>query len=211
MATLTIETPMGWLTDDEARTLFVLAASLPEKPVIVEIGSWMGKSTVIMGTALKSTGKKGTIYCVDPWEATGDKDYVKALADHGMEPRDLYPTFIQNMEKHGLLDIVVPCRGRSEEAAEWLTLPEIDLLFIDGDHHEDAALLDLQLWVPKVKVGGIVAMHDFYSPEMLQLVEPELGIPGPYVAFTKYCDYAWLDAMLVNTLFVARRGFPLQV
>eukprot|EP00931_Biecheleriopsis_adriatica_P010600 TRINITY_DN111675_c0_g1_i1.p1 TRINITY_DN111675_c0_g1~~TRINITY_DN111675_c0_g1_i1.p1 ORF type:complete len:452 (-),score=61.71 TRINITY_DN111675_c0_g1_i1:235-1590(-) len=37
----------------------------------------------------------------------------------------------------------------------------LDLVFIDGDHEEDAVHLDLQAWVPRVRSGGIVAGHDY--------------------------------------------------
>lgn len=36
----------------------------------------------------------------------------------------------------------------------------LDFLFIDGDHSYDGCLKDFHQWAPKVKVGGILAMHD---------------------------------------------------
>ena len=46
----------GWLTVDEAIELYDLARSVPEQePVVVEIGSWQGKSTVVLGKGLSLT------------------------------------------------------------------------------------------------------------------------------------------------------------
>ena len=36
----------------------------------------------------------------------------------------------------------------------------VDLLFIDADHTYDAVRQDWSDWVPKVRKGGIVALHD---------------------------------------------------
>jgi hypothetical protein len=43
---------------------------------------------------------------------------------------------------------------------------EIDFLFIDGDHTKAAVEKDWDDWVPRIKVGGILAMHDsrMYRP-----------------------------------------------
>jgi hypothetical protein len=39
----------------------------------------------------------------------------------------------------------------------------LDFVYIDGDHRFDAVMLDILLWEPKVRVGGIVAGHDWYA------------------------------------------------
>ena len=39
----------------------------------------------------------------------------------------------------------------------------LDFVYIDGAHDFDAVCLDLINWVPKVKPGGIVALHDYYK------------------------------------------------
>ena len=38
-----------------------------------------------------------------------------------------------------------------------------DYVFIDGDHSYDAVREDIKLWLPKVKVGGILAGHDYHD------------------------------------------------
>ena len=39
----------------------------------------------------------------------------------------------------------------------------IDMLFIDGDHIEEAKRADIETWLPHVPSGGIVAFHDYGS------------------------------------------------
>jgi predicted O-methyltransferase YrrM len=40
---------------------------------------------------------------------------------------------------------------------------DIDAVFIDGDHHFDYVMEDIIAWSRKVKKGGIVSLHDYYS------------------------------------------------
>ena len=37
---------------------------------------------------------------------------------------------------------------------------QVDFIFLDGDHSLDAVIRDWQDWLPKVKLGGIIAAHD---------------------------------------------------
>ena len=52
--------------------------------------------------------------------------------------------------------------GLSRHAADQVEDGSLDFVYIDGDHRFDAVILDLVLWAPKVRPGGIVAGHDYY-------------------------------------------------
>lgn len=47
-----------------------------------------------------------------------------------------------------------------DDAAGYFGRHGIDFLFIDGDHHYEAAKKDFEMYAPLVKSGGIVAFHD---------------------------------------------------
>ena len=53
----------------------------------------------------------------------------------------------------------------------------IDLLFIDGDHSYDGVTSDLKAYLPKVKAGGTVLLHDWGWAEGVQRAIRELVIP----------------------------------
>src|SRR5712691_13572252 len=55
----------GWLTDEEGEALYDLARACTGKGVIVEIGSWVGKSTICLGRG-SLAGASVPIYAVDP-------------------------------------------------------------------------------------------------------------------------------------------------
>lgn len=130
----------GWLTAEEGETLYRLARSCKGRGVIVEIGSWRGKSTTCLGLGSKA-GNRVPVFAVDPH------------SEH------TFGDFSRNMEEAGLTDLVTPVPGRSQELAEGFDHP-IELLFIDGAHQYELVNEDFDRWVPKVVEGGVVAMHD---------------------------------------------------
>jgi hypothetical protein len=61
----------GWFRGEEAEALACAGYSLPGAPVIVEIGSFLGSSTVLVAGSRKVKGS-GKLYSVDPFDASGD-------------------------------------------------------------------------------------------------------------------------------------------
>ena len=130
----------GWLTDEEGEALYGLARACTGKGVIVEIGSWKGKSTVCLGLG-SLEGASVPVYSVDP-----HADYR-------------FGDFKANVERAGIAELVRPIASLSQPAADDFDEP-IELLFVDGSHEYDLVLEDFEKWVPKVVDGGWVAFHD---------------------------------------------------
>jgi predicted O-methyltransferase YrrM len=130
----------GWLTDEEGEALYDLARACTGRGVIVEIGSWKGKSTICLGLGSRA-GVSLPIYAVDP-----HADYR-------------FGDFQRNVERAGIADLIRPIASLSQPAAEHFEEP-IELLFVDGSHEFELVLEDFEKWVPKVVDGGWVAFHD---------------------------------------------------
>lgn len=141
----------GWLRDDEALVLFKLAKNLTGLGIIVEIGSWKGKSTVALGLG-NLLGKKTKIYAIDPH--TGSSEHRLKLGKV-----DTFAEFKTNINRVGLSAFVKPLVSTSHAAVKKINLP-IELLFIDGNHDYHAVLQDYHDWSPKLMSGGIIAFHD---------------------------------------------------
>ncbi|WKZ17917.1 MAG: class I SAM-dependent methyltransferase [Candidatus Jettenia sp. CY-1] len=141
----------GWLTDKEGELLYTLAKNCTSENVIVEIGSWKGKSTIWLGMGSKR-GNKLKIYAIDPHK--GHK--------HRPDKIETFEEFQRNIKKAKIDDIITPIVKTSEEAAKNFDEP-ITLIFIDGNHEYDHVKLDVELWFPKVTEGGILAFHDTAS------------------------------------------------
>jgi MMP 1-O-methyltransferase len=130
----------GWLSDEEGEALYELARACTGRGVIVEIGSWKGKSTICLGLGSRA-GSGVPIFAVDP-----HADYR-----HG--------EFKDNIERAGIADLVTPLKGLSQLVVDGFDQP-IELLFVDGSHEEEDVREDFEKWVPKVVEGGVVAFHD---------------------------------------------------
>jgi predicted O-methyltransferase YrrM len=129
----------GWLTDDEGEALYELARACTGKGVIVEIGSFKGKSTVCLGLGSQA-GASVPIYAVDPHQ-------------------ERFPEFKTNVQRARIDELVRPVPSLSQPAADEFDEP-IELLFVDGSHEYDLVLEDFEKWVPKVVEGGWIAFHD---------------------------------------------------
>jgi predicted O-methyltransferase YrrM len=130
----------GWLTDEEGEALYELARRCEGRGVIVEIGSWKGKSTICLGLGSQA-GNAVRIYAIDP-----HAEYR-------------FGDFKHNIERAGIADLVTPIPALSQAAADGFTEP-IELLFVDGSHEEALVDEDFGKWIPKVLDGGWVAFHD---------------------------------------------------
>ena len=148
------DTIEGWLTDKEGKYLYNLAKSCAGRGVIVEIGSWKGKSTIWLGTGSKKGGRI-KIYAVDPH--TGFPEHKN---DHASV--STFPEFQRNLRNARVDDIVIPIVQTSAKAAKNFQYP-VELIFIDGAHEYDLVRSDFDHWFPKVVNGGMMVFDDTTS------------------------------------------------
>jgi predicted O-methyltransferase YrrM len=148
----------GQINIRQCAVLFYFAYARTDEGKVVEIGSFKGKSTVWLAKALQLSGRKEKVFAMDP------------------HVRDSYETFLNNISRLNLSEWVESVKSTSEEAAKtWNQI--IKLIFIDGSHRYEDVLLDLQLWVPRVKRGGVVVMDD---------TDPKGNFPGVVRAIREY-------------------------
>ena len=152
----------GWTRGHEALALARACHTLPEHAVVVEIGSFLGSSAVLLAGARKLRGS-GRVYCVDPFDASGDAPsapiYEKYQARLGTPLREACEN---NLRNAGLLDWVQILQGRASTIAQSWTRP-IDLLFMDGDHSYSEVKQTYSIWAPHLKVNGLLAVHNSTS------------------------------------------------
>jgi predicted O-methyltransferase YrrM len=138
----------GMLTRKECEYLHRLAQGSPGKGVIVEIGSWKGRSTICLALGSMSVGGE-KVYAVDPHKPFAEEGYAE----------DTEAAFRKNIREARVDAHVIPMVMTSEEAARGWHQP-VRLLWIDGDHRYEQVKRDFALWEPHVVEGGVVAMHD---------------------------------------------------
>jgi hypothetical protein len=169
---LRLDTVAGWLRADEGMTLFYFAYHPTCTGRLVEIGTFLGKATAWMASALKTRGSDETLVTMDPHRplSSWDEHYdVHLLQEQcrriqestGIAPEDIttYELFLDNMAGLDLTCYVEPVKARSTEAIEQWDQP-IRMLFVDGSHTYEHVLEDLRSWEPWLSEGGILCMHD---------------------------------------------------
>ena len=68
---------------------------------------------------------------------------------------------VNNLIRAGVRDKVTVIIAESVRAAQLFANNSLDFVFIDGDHAEEAVVLDINTWWPKLKKGSMLAGHDF--------------------------------------------------
>jgi MMP 1-O-methyltransferase len=152
----------GWLTDAEGNALFELTRRrAPERnAVVVELGSWQGKSSVLLAAGLCGKQNPG-LFCVDPFGKDENPRYQQIYYEPLISSMhlSLEEAFRRNIRRCGLGQIVQPIKAYSFDAVRGWHKP-VDLLFIDANHDYESVHRDLLLWARFVKVDGVVVLHD---------------------------------------------------
>lgn len=135
-----------------------LVASDHPYPTVVEIGTRMGEWLRQFFFHYPIPRAFG----IDPW---------LPRAKRGLQ--DVYPRWVENL-KPWIWKNAFPLRGTSQEWAHVFHEP-IDVLYIDGDHRYGPVLEDFKLWVPKVRQGGVVLIHDVNEADVRRAVDEYFG------------------------------------
>lgn len=142
----------GHLAENEARFLGLLAACIPAKGAILEIGSFKGRSTVMLAK-VASRYNLGPVVAVDPHNSP-------ILLGQSSETSDSsYQSFQEAIQTAGVSDHVEPHVAYSGNVAGSWNRP-LRLLWIDGDHSYQGAKEDFDSFCSHLVPFGIVAFHD---------------------------------------------------
>ena len=152
----------GFLTDVEGYALLQLAGGGGGTGAVVEIGSYLGRSTAFLAAGSKGAGRE-KIVAVDHFSGSPEQQAGQEFASEILvREGSTFRRFEENLKRLGLDDHVTPVVASSTEAAGQWTGP-IRLLFIDGDHSYEAVRQDFVLWSPFVAAHGLICFHDVNS------------------------------------------------
>lgn len=147
----------GWLDEDEAELLIATCSKAiqicPDSCAVVEIGSYCGRSTVVLGSVVKALRSTVPVYAVDPHEGE-----VGAV---GQDACTTFPTLAickGNLAAAGLQDTVTIIPQHSFDV--YWDQP-ICFLFIDGLHDLQNVTRDFRHFEPYLISGGYAIFHDY--------------------------------------------------
>ena len=180
-----VEALPGWLLEGDAAALYELAhdANGP----ILEVGTYRGKSTTLMATALRDAGRDGPVVSLDV--------DVAGLGEAA-----------QHLSRHDLADRVVLVRGTAEALLRSHGGFTPAFVFLDGDHSRRGVARDLRALRDRVPAGAPILLHDYHDERNADPAEPDYGVP-------QAVEESWLasDCELVGIrgcsgLFLRRTG-----
>lgn len=147
----------GWLTDDQARSLFECAARVAAPGRIVEVGSFRGRSTIVLALAAQAGVE---LVAIDP-HGGGDRGPQEIGPDAERGDED-HAAFERNLARAQVRERVRHVRAFSQTALGEVD-GDVDLLYIDGAHRYRPAREDIELWGARVGSGGTMLIHDAFN------------------------------------------------
>lgn len=172
----------GWLSEGQARRLWHAGREVTPPGQIVEIGSFRGRSTIVLSRA---AADGVPIVAIDP-HAGGDRgpQEIDPEAERGQSDNEV---FRANLERAGVNGRVRHVRRFSDQAHADVDGP-IDLLYVDGAHRYAPARDDIAAWGARVPLGGTMLVHDAYNAIGVMLAQLRLLFLSPrwrYVGRTR--------------------------
>ena len=176
-----LQAAFRYLFISEVHALKQLARSLPANPVVVNLGAGAGTS----GLAFMESRPDLKLWTIDIQRE--DSPFGCLEAEQRLINEAFPETILYSNNRYfqmqgdskivGLMwqrpksfDFMVEAWGHEKH--------QVDLVFIDGDHSYNGAKGDILAWLPNIKPGGIIAVHD-YGKRKVYKDGPIEGAPHP--------------------------------
>lgn len=161
----TVRSIPGWLAQNEIIALnhFAKEAIIKsnKSDYLVEIGSFLGKSTVAIALACKRLNKC-KVLSVDPHKNSDTHRYMKI--------KNSFNGLKKNLTYYKLSNYVIIEKTTSQKAYPKYVNINTNLLFLDGDHRYKQVSKDFSMWSNVLDYGGYLILHDAFNikgPRML--------------------------------------------
>lgn len=155
----------GWFpTTNKQHIIDLIKKHNPQ--VLVELGSWLGLSTVCLAEFSSETAR---VYAIDDWTADTDSAIQHDTYASKKLPT-LYQQFLSNMCHKKVAHKVIPLRMKTIEAAAALSVTP-DFIYVDASHDEESVYTDITLWYPKLAVEGILCGDDWDCTDVQKAVK----------------------------------------
>lgn len=163
----------GWMYEPELRWL---AQQASKHNVIVEIGSFLGRSTRAIGD-----NTNGVVFAIDNWYGPLDSNYIATKEERAQ----LFDVFQKNMD--GLQGKVNVVQCDHDNVPDIGVRP--DMVFIDGSHTLKDVRRDIKTWLRRAAPGALICGHDYFEPGVYQAVHelcPSATWAGPGTLIWQY-------------------------
>lgn len=173
----------GFMPEDEGLALYSAAVEAAGLGPLVEIGSYCGRSTLLLAAAAATAGTH--VVTIDHHRGSeehqpGWEYHDPELVDPAVGLIDTLPVFRRVVATSGLEHHVIAVVARAEDVGRYWH-QQAGLVFVDGSHTDASAQRDYELWAPHVAPGGVLAVHDVFA-------DPADGGQAPYRVYRRALD-----------------------
>jgi predicted O-methyltransferase YrrM len=182
----------GWFDRVSAASFWSVIHELKPQRV-VEIGSYLGRSTVLIAGALRHAEiPSAELHSIDPH--TGDRQHLEQLGLTNLPTLDLFRVFLSASGNQEAVQIhVAPSSDALTEIG-----PDLDLVFVDGWHEYEAVLADVRDFGKLLSEDGVMCIDDVTKlGEVDQASREGLAAAG----LTRY-------GMIAGKAWAGRRAVP---
>ena len=176
---------MQMRNNSNSQGILDLTEEFPDKTIMAEIGCYAGESTELF---FKS-GRVIQLYAIDPWQEGYDNTVSASNTDFKLVEN----AFDERMRDKN----VIKLKMIMKEAFN--LLPELDVIYIDGNHEYEYVLTDIELSLKKIKNGGIICGHDYNKTDIgvMQAVNKIFGKPNKIFSNT-----SWMVKIYKNEQYI---------
>lgn len=159
----------NWCDSGIEKIYDLIVKEAPYKSNIVEIGVWKGSSFCYLCQKIKESSKNILPIAIDKF--TGDEYGING------ENGTIFPEFKKNLEDRNFFQftnwesVVLD----SIEASSVFNDNELFAVFLDGNHCTEYVSKEIDVWLPKIQKGGILAFHDYLDPNLRRLFNQKLN------------------------------------
>ena len=156
----------GHMHKEELAWLYDTAAG---RPMVIEMGSWLGRSSVALSSATK-------LVCVDWWKGSPVEHHIQAIAA-GLDP---YKEWTENTRDIRTLRDVTGIKVNLYSNADTSKLIDklggcASMVFIDADHEQAKVLVDIETALQLAAPGCLICGHDFNHKGVYSAVFESFG------------------------------------
>lgn len=153
-----------WYNDPGAtRDILIESIERAKAGIIVEVGSFVGESTIFMAEHLKKTGRDAVIVSVDTWGGGTDHwSKVPEKLRFWFGRPSLFYQFMGNIMARGVQDMILPLAVDSMTGARILKFLDIvpNMVYVDASHEKGDVIRDMEAYWEILQSGGILLSDD---------------------------------------------------
>ena len=190
----------GFMPFHEGEALFNWASFFSKYGSILEIGTYCGKSALLLAEGAKANDQ--IIFTVDHHRGSeehqiNEEYFDEEIFDSSINEINSLHLLIENINNYKGHNIVPIIRESSIAARDWDS--HLAMVFIDGSHSLESAMQDFLSWSSKIISGGALVIHDIYE-------NPEEGGQAPFHVYKHALKNGLVDFEREDTIVCLKKS-----